>query len=417
MKKIFYGWWVVLATSLIHFWGAGTFYYGFTVFFNPIVNEFGWTYAATSFASSLRSIEGGIAAPLIGFAADRYGARRLLLVGSIFSGIGFICFSQINSLWSFYLVFFFLSIGSSFLLPVPGWTAVANWFERKRGTAMGLLSSAVGISGVLIYGINWLLEIYGWRSLLIIIGIGMWVIGIPSALIVRNSPETYSLPPGGDKPTGTFLDKPKDHAERETLHREGFSLSQALRTRAFWLVGLAVTISGSALHAVVVHIMPYFISVGFTREKASFVAALLVLVSIAGRLGLGWLSNRMNTRHLIAFGFLLQAFGLLFLARLETLREAILFIIFFGPGYGAVITLRLALQAEYFGRKAFGSIQGATFTIIVMGSMASPVLTGLVYDFHGSYRMAWLVLGALVLVGVLLALSARPPQKSRISAS
>ena len=77
MKKIFYGWWIVLATSLIHFWGAGTFFYSFTAFFNPIVNELGWSYAATSFAASLRSIEGGLASPIVGFAADRWGSRRV----------------------------------------------------------------------------------------------------------------------------------------------------------------------------------------------------------------------------------------------------------------------------------------------------------------------------------------------------
>ena len=87
-RKVFYGWWIVLATSLIHFWGAGTFFYSFTAFFNPIANEFGWSYAAISFAASLRSIEGGIASPLIGFAADRYGPRRLLLIGSLLSGFG-----------------------------------------------------------------------------------------------------------------------------------------------------------------------------------------------------------------------------------------------------------------------------------------------------------------------------------------
>ena len=119
LNRVFYGWWVVLATSVIHLWGAGTFYYSFTAFFNPIVEEFGWSYAATSFAASIRSIEGGIASPIVGFAADRFGARRLLFMGSILTGLGFILLSQIHSLWSFYLLFVFLSIGSSVFLGAP----------------------------------------------------------------------------------------------------------------------------------------------------------------------------------------------------------------------------------------------------------------------------------------------------------
>jgi len=137
---IFYGWWVVLATSLIHWWGAGTFFYSFTAFFNPLVEEFGWSYAAVSFAASIRNIEGGIASPLVGWAADRVGARRLLLAGSVLSGAGFVLLSRIQTLSGFYLLFIFLSIGSSLLFPIPGWAAVTNWFVRKRGTAISILS-------------------------------------------------------------------------------------------------------------------------------------------------------------------------------------------------------------------------------------------------------------------------------------
>ena len=411
MKKIFYGWWVVLATSCIHFWGAGTFYYSFTAFFNPIVDEFGWTYAATSFATSLRSIEGGIASPLVGFAADRYGVRPLLLIGSILSGLGFIFLSQINSLWSFYLIFFFLSIGSSLLFPVPGWTVVANWFERKRAIAMGFLSAAVGISGMLIYFVNWLIGMFGWRTILIFIGIGMWVIAIPSALIVRNNPESCGLLPDGDRPSGSPSKIPSGSREKGTRHPHGIGLFQALKTRAFWVIALTGVVSGGTLHAVMVHVMPYYISVGFGRETASLVASLLVIVSVAGRLGIGWLGNRMDTRRLMAFGLLLQALGFLFLAGAQTLWQAILFIILFGPGYGGVITVRLTLQAEYFGRRAYGTIQGATLAIIVIGSVVSPVLTGLVYDSYATYRPAWLVMAALVFAGSLLALSLRPPPK------
>lgn len=254
------------------------------------------------------------------------------------------------------------------------------------------------------------MEIFGWRHLLIIIGIGIWVIGIPCSMFIRNNPEQYGLLPDGDTPDEEQSNKTATGDIDKTSPWEGLSLSQALRTRAFWFIAIAVAISGSTLHAVVVHIMPYFISVGFTRGRASIIASILVLVSIVGRLGLSWLSNRVSTRHLIAFGFLLQAIGLFFLASTHSFNEAILFLIFFGPGYGGVITLRLALQAEYFGRKAFGAIQGATFSIIVLGAMASPVLTGYVYDIYGSYRMAWFTMAGLVLISILLALSAKPPQ-------
>ncbi len=161
MMGIFYGWWVLVATSIIHLWGAGAFYYSFTVFFNPIIEDFGWSYAATSFAASLRNVEGGIISPLIGAAADRWGARRLLFLGGLMTGLGFMLLSRINSLWSFYTFFVFISIGVSFMVPIPGWAAVTNWFHKKRGLAMGILSGAIGLGGMVVYLINHLIEWYG----------------------------------------------------------------------------------------------------------------------------------------------------------------------------------------------------------------------------------------------------------------
>lgn len=413
INKIFYGWWIVLATSLIHLWGAGTFFYSFTAFFNPLVEEFGWSYAATSFAASIRSIEGGIASPLVGLVSDRFGARRLLLLGSILSGFGFVFLSQIRSLWSFYFIFVFLSVGSSLLFPVPGWTAVANWFGKKRGTALGILSAAIGLGGGLIYAVNAFIIIYGWRATVVIIGIGMWVIGIPASLVVRHRPEPYGQSPNGEMSMKPAAEPSNTAAEGSTRSAEDFSLREAMKTRAFWGVAIAVTVSAATLHAVMVHVMPYLISVDFSREKASLVASFLVFVSITGRFGLGWLSNRMDSRYLLALGMTLQTLGLLFLAWTRSLLWAALFVASFGPGYGGVITLRLTLQAQYFGRRAFGAIQGAFMAIMVIGTISSPLLTGMCYDLYGDYRLAWFVMAAANLAVIPLALKIRPPQKEQ----
>jgi sugar phosphate permease len=413
MKKIFYGWWIVVATSLIHFWGSGTFFYCFTAFFNPIVDEFSWSYGATALAFSLRSIEGGLASPVVGFAADRYGTRRLLFLGSILCGLGFILFSRINSLWTFYLVFVFLSIGGSFLYPIPGWTAVANWFVRKRGAALGILSSSIGVAGVLVYFVNWLIEVYGWRSTLVIIGVVMWIIGVPLSLVVRHRPEPYGLAPDGDRPSDSALDGSGASEKGRNWDPEGMPLFEALKTGAFWFIAATVTISGAALHAVAVHIMPSLISVGFDRQSASVIASLLVLVSVPGRLALGWLSNRVQQRYLLVWGLVLQAVGLLLLTRTTTLVHALVFVALFGSGYGGLLTLRLTIQAEYFGRSAFGAIQGTIKAIMMIGTIASPVLTGVVYDRFGSYGPAWLFMAVVMCATVPLALKARPPHIQR----
>ncbi len=417
MKKIFYGWWIVLATSLIHFWGAGTFFYSFTAFFNPIVGEFGWSYAATSFAASLRSIEGGLASPAVGFAADRWGARRLLIIGSILSGLGFILLSRTHALWSFYTLFLFLSIGFSLLCPVPGWTALANWFTRRRGTALGILSTSIGMGGILVIGVNWLIDTFGWRETMVIIGVGMWVIGIPASLVVRNRPEPYGMLPDGEPAVSPHIDRGGDTAEMNTAAEPGeFTVRQAAGTQTFWILALIVTLSSATVHALTVHVMPYLISAQFNRSTASVMASCLVLSSAIGRFGMGWLTAFISSRYLMAVSLLLQALGLLVLSFTHTMWQAVVVVLLFGPGYGGAVTLRLTLQADYFGRQAFGAIQGLIMAIAIIGTMSFPYLTGLYFDMFGDYRSTWLIMAGIILVVTPPALKLHRPRQLPVPA-
>ncbi|MFC1984922.1 MFS transporter [Chloroflexota bacterium] len=411
-KGIFYGWWIVLATSLIHFWGAGMFTYGFTAFFNPLVQEFRWSYAATSFATSFRSLESGIAAPIVGFLTDRFGARSLILTGAIVVGIGFILLSRINSLWNFYAAFIFLSIGASMMYPLPGWTAVTHWFYRKRGIAMGILMASIGASGVLIPVVNWLIVQYGWRATLVIAGIGMWVIGIPLSLLVKHRPEQYGyLPDGEEKPIMETGIQTKQKQSQFYGADAGFSVRQVIKMRSFWILTLAATASSAAIAAVIVHIMPAIISVQMTRDVAASIAASLVVSSIAGRMGFGWLGDRIDKRYLLAAALLMQTLGLIIFAYTSNLAYAIAFLALFGPGYGGVIILRVTIQGEYFGRKAFGSVQGLMQGIHLIGGIFSPVFAGWIYDIQGSYQLAWLTLATIVFLSVFLVLALKPPKE------
>jgi MFS family permease len=161
------------------------------------------------------------------------------------------------------------------------------------------------------------------------------------------------------------------------------------------------------MHSVMVHIMPYFISIDLDRAKASLIASLLVVVSTPGRLGVGWLSGRVDSKQLLALGLFMQALGLIVMIWTDTFLKAMLFVVTFGPAYGGLITLRLTVQAEYFGRKAYGSIQGLIMTVMVLGSMSGPVLTGMAYDHYKTYSPAWVVIAFVTLLGIPLALSMR----------
>ncbi len=410
-KRIFYGWWIVSAASLIHFWGAATFFYGFTTFFNPLVQEFKWSYAATSLAASFRSLESGIAGPLVGFLTDRLGPRRVILIGAVWGTIGFIWLSRIYSLGSFYTAFLFLSIGMSLMFPIPGWTAVSAWFLRKRSLAMGILLGAVGLSGLLIPLVSWLITGYGWRAGFIIAGVGTLVIGVPLSLVVRHRPEQYGYLPDGEKDLGKETQPYPGQKDPDSNGQStGLSVRQAIKTRGFWIFVLLNTVWGAVIQAVMVHVMPFLVSVQMSREVASSIAGSLALISIVGRMGSGWLGDRMDRRYLLASALLLQALGLVIFAYTRNLAQAIAFVALFGPGFGGAITLTLIIQADYFGRKAFGTIVGVMQGIGAVGGILSPVFAGWIYDVRGSYQLAWLALAILVFVSTPVVLALKPPK-------
>jgi len=155
--------------------------------------------------------------------------------------------------------------------------------------------------------------------------------------------------------------------------------------------------------------MPFLASVEMSRGVASFLAASVAVISVVGLLGFGWLGDRLEERCLLAVALLLQALGLLFLAYTQAVGFAIVFLTLFGPGVGGAIILRLAMQGDYFGRKAFGSIQGMMLAIYLVGHVLSPVLAGWVFDMQGSYRLAWIVLAIATAAAIPVALSAKRP--------
>ena len=415
MPKIFYGWWIIIASSIITTYNGGILFYGFTAFFNPILNEFGWSRAATSLAFSLQRLEGGIAAPIVGYFIDRLGPRKMSLFAVTVFGAGFILLSKVNSLLTFYIVFIIISIGHSAGFYSVGATVVANWFVRKRGKAMGFVTGGVCLAGTLVPVLVRLIDTYGWRQSLVIAGIGMWIIGLPLSFVFRNRPEEYGMLPDGDVVKDETKDDDKISSSpavqtQPTVTESEFTAMEAIRTRSFWMLAVGLSVSFMAMSAVFVHIMPFLESIGISREKAGYVVTFTILLSVLGRIGLGWLSDHMDKRYVFCIALGLQSIGLLFFANIRTFWHIIFFLVTFSPGYGAPIPLRPAIQGEYFGRKQFGTIQGLLLSISTVSSMIGPPFAGWICDVTGSYRLAFLILAAIPAVGILLFLLTPPPR-------
>jgi MFS family permease len=425
MRKVFYGWWIVLASSTLTTYNGGVLFYGFTAFFNPILNEFGWTRAATSFAFSLQRLEGGIIAPIAGYFIDRLGPRKMSIFSVILFGLGFVMMSRIDSLLDFYVAFIIASIGHSAGFYAVGATTVSTWFVRKRGKAMGFVTGGVCMAGFLLPVIVWLINRYGWRNSLLIAGVVMWIIGIPLSLVFRKRPEDYGMLPDGDSPDSgrganpgsgaesteiEAVGNPSDKIEITTSIRESdFTAMEAIKTRSFWMLSLGWSMSLLAMSAVFVHVMPFLESIGISRDKAAYITTITILISVAGRVGLGWLSDYMDKRHVFCIALCLQVIGLLFFANIRSTWHIIVFLITFGPGYGGPIPLRASIQGEYFGRKHFGAIQGMFLSVSTVCAMIGPPFAGWICDVTGSYRLAFLILAAMPAVGIPLFLLTPPP--------
>ena len=407
MKKVFYGWWIVVACFFLGLYKSSVVFYGFTAFMEPLVREFSWTYTQVSFAVSLRGLEMGIFNPLAGFLVDRFGSRKLILIGTFTVGLGLILLSFTQSLFMFYVSFLILAFGAGSCAGVVLMVAVANWFHKKVGLAFGLTASGIGASGLLLPIIVSLIEVYHWRTTLIILGIGMWLLGIPLSLVIRNRPEDYGYRPDGElpgnRPSNPEMEKPVSE----------IAFKEVLRERNFLYLNVAEFIRHILVAAVVLHVMPYLASIGISRMNAGLLAAGIPLFSIIGRFGFGWLGDLYNKRYVYAISFLLMGAGMLAFCYAEVGFFAFLFLLLFSPGFGGSMVLRGVIVREYFGRTDFGKIVGIIMGFGSIGGILGPTLAGWVFDTQGSYSSIWLIFGGLMIPTAWMVLKIAPVKERR----
>jgi len=420
-RKIFYGWWMVLAAAFSQFLVGGTFYYGFTVFFNPIRQTFGWTAAVTSVAFTLQRLEFGIMGPIAGYLVDKLGPRRLVIFGWCVIVLGFFLMSRINSLWAFYASFMVIATGMSFASGVVINTAIANWFTKKRSRALALTYLGPGLAGTLAPLLAFLIMQFGWRDTLTYVGIALLVICIPICLLIRNRPSQYGYLPDGETPTA--IDEPASvpgiHPSSEITTRPdsssaaaGMTAREALKTRTFWLLALVAFFMQIGISAVHVHIVPYLESVNVPTTIAAIAVTGMTLCSLIGRLTFGFLGDFTNKRYLLTIALAFQAIGIFVFSFITEDKTWLLFLFLFtfGPGYGGQIPVRPALQGDYFGTRSFGMIMGLTAAVSMLGALASPVIAGWIFDTMGSYNLAWRIFALVTIPAIPLMLLAKPPR-------
>jgi len=401
-RGFFFGWWVVGATAAIVFLTGGTFFYGFSALFNPIVAEFGWSRASVALAFSLRSEVGGIAAPIVGWTVDRVGSRRLMIVGIFFCSAGFALMSQMQSLPFFYFSVVVIAIGMSATAGPVGMVAIAHWFKKRRGRALSFMTAGAGTSGVMVLVLAGMVSEFGWRDALLILAVVQLVVCLPLAMSIRDKPEDIGLLPDGEPP------EPGVSVAQGVA--EGLTLRRALRLRAFWQMAFAVMLVNVGMIAVIVHQIPYFTeSLGVSDGMAAALVTVMTLTSLLGRFGMGQLADMIDKRWVLAISFATCALALVLFATLTEAWQIAYALPVFAIGWGGIIPVRPAFQAEYFGMRAFGAIQGIVFTVATLGGLIGPVFAGWMYDETESYRTAFLILSLAAMAAVPMVLTIKRP--------
>ena len=410
-RRFFYGW-VIVGSGFLAQLILGIGSQAFTTYLVPMEREFGWTRAQLAGPRSVIGAETAILGPVQGFLVDRIGPKAVMGLGVFLLGLGMVLFGLIDNMWQYYAANILGGVGSSLCGILVVSTAVNTWFRRKRTMAMAIATVGFSVAGIVAVPIIvWIQATLGWRAAAIASGVAIWIIGIPTTLVLRPSPEAMGLLPDGDD-AATVAAAAAERAA--TPHASGsgmldFATGEAMRTSAFWLIG-----SGSGLYILVqssvfVHLFLHLEQgVGMSRVNAALALTILNTVNIGGRLMGGWLGDRYRKHTTLAIGSLGTGIAMIMLALATSAAPVFAFAVIFGLCWGVRVPLVNSVAGDYFGRASYGKILGALQLISSPLGIVGPAATGYIADVQGDYRMVLTALGVLAMLSGVMFFLVRP---------
>ena len=396
--RIFYGYWVVLALSLIVLLSMGI-RFAIGPFLKPVSAELGIDRGTFSLVISLSLFLYGAFMPLVGRVVDRFGSRVVCSVGAVVMAASLVATARMTTLWEFYLYYAVVgSLGLAATGHVMGSVALARWFVRRRGLAMSTLGAA-GMAGMalVVPVAMWCILRYGWRATFVILGVGSLAIMLPLTLwVLRDGPESMGLEPDGDA-------APAPAPATRIIERT--AIGDALRVPSFWLLSVGLFNCGFSMSLLSAHGVPMLTDHGFRPMTASSAIGFLGMTAIGGGLLLGLISDRWGRTPVLASVYVLRliAFAMLFFVRDPLLLLVVAAI--GGVGMSGSLAMTSALTGDIFGRYSVGSIFGLIFLSHQTGAALGSWLGGTLFDLTGGYGAAFSVAGALLLIAAGLSIT------------
>lgn len=386
-KNVPYGYLVVLAAFIFMVAAFGV-NYNFGVFFDAIQTEFDWSRGAISGAYALLTVISGFLGIAAGRVADKKGPFIVAVTLTVFLGGGYMLMSTVHSLTSFYIyhaVILSIGVGAGWPSLIP---EIGHYFHRNRGLMIGCAAAGIGVSSFLICPITReLIEKYGWRQTYLILGVAIIIILGLVSLIYKNA-RRYAFP------------KPENP---EDIKSSGKTFSEALHDRNYYLICAIYFLFGYAMHTVMIHIIPYTLDMGYTGFAVKIVV-LIGGVSMITRILCAWFSDKVGVKWalMVQLLFMFAAFAIIVLPLGFT--GLIIFGILFGLSYGGAMVLSAIAVVDYFGKRSSGMLLGSVTSLYTVGGALGPLVTGILFDFNGNYKAAFIICGVMSFLTLILCL-------------
>ena len=412
MRKLFYGWTMVGAAGAMQFVQGTLLLQSFGAYFAVLRDDRGWSKTELSGAAAIHQLEAAVLGPVIGWFIDRFGAQGVIRTGVALFGLGFILFSRIDSLLSFYGAFIVTALGASLCGFFPLNVSLIHWFEKKRARALSTMQLGMAAGGLCVPLVAWALATFGWRSTALASGLVIWSVCLPLSFVFRRRPEDFGEVPDGK--SSRALDSKDEETELDERETRDFTAREALRTPAFWLISLGHGFALLVVQAINTHAITHMKEgLGYTLEQAAFAVMLQTVAQLCGVALGAWIGDRFNKRYLSAATMFGHMAGLLFLTYAANAAMIAAYAILHGTAWGLRGPMMQAIRADYFGRSSIGMILGLSLMIIIIGQIGGPMIAGIMADLTGNYRAGFTTLALLAGLGSAFFLSAKRPARPR----
>lgn len=404
--KLFYGWvMVALAGFTLYFSGPGQTY-SVSVFIDSYINEFGWSRSTVSGMYSMGTLVAGMLMGIVGRLFDKYGHRKMGTTVALAFGVACLFMSTISSVSMLFFGFFLIRLLGQGSMSLIGTTLVPQWFIRKRGRALSIVSIFGAMSLATLPPINtWIIQNFGWQMGWRVWALLLWVIVAPVIyFFIRTRPEDVGLYPDNEELVIV-------EGDNTTVEEVSWTLKEAIKTRAFWMIIYAVIVPSAIITGCVFHQISILGQAGLTPERAALISSITSLIRLPLVLAAGQLADRVQLRYLLATS---QAILLAMLVALFMANSVSLVMV-----YGILMGVQMALQGlvmgviwpEYYGRKHLSTIRGTTMMAGVIGSALGPLPYGYAYDLFGGYTEVVIASMVFPLIGIVLGFLAKKPVK------